>query len=68
MRDFIERIRRAYNYKSAWDKEPLFFKTFMWVLVIVSLILQLIYCVVVAVTIPIWIVPYIIYTTRGSKK
>lgn len=67
MRDFIERVRKAYNSPSAWDREPLFFKTFMWVLIVVGGILKLIYCAVVSVTIPLWIVPYIIYSTRRNK-
>ena len=67
MREFIERVRKAYYSPSAWDSEPLFFKTFMWVLAIVGLILSAIYCIVVAVTIPLWIVPYIIYYTRRRK-
>ena len=68
MRDFIKRVRRAYDSQSAWDSEPLFFKTLMWVIVVLGLILKAIYCVVVAVTIPLWVVPYIIYSTRRNRN
>ena len=68
MREFIRRVERAYNSQSAWDREPLFFKTLMWVLVIIGVILKAIYCIIVAVTIPVWIVPYIIYSTRRNRN
>lgn len=68
MKEFIERMREAYIYDYAWSNEPLFFKVFMFVSILIGFILKVIYCVVVAVTIPLWIVPYIIYFTRRSRK
>ena len=68
MKDFIERVRNAYNYEWHWDKEPLFFKTFVVVVVLISLIVKAIYCIVAAITIPVWIVPYIIYTYIRNRR
>lgn len=68
MKQFIDRVREAFDSEYAWAREPLFFKTFVAVFAVVLFILKVIYCFIVAVTIPLWVVPYIIYYTRRSRK
>ena len=67
MGKFIERIRDAYNYDYAWENEPLFFKAFMVIAVVPYWLLKLVYCSVVGVTFPLWIVPYAIWWTKKNK-
>lgn len=68
MKNFIKRIKDAYNYDYAWANEPLFFKVFLMILGLFGGLLMLLYMMVVAVTVPLWIVPYMIYWIRRNKK
>jgi hypothetical protein len=64
MKLFFERIRNAYNNERDYEREPLFFKAFMWVIVMVWYVLIALYVIIAAVTSPLWIVPYMIYWTK----
>ena len=68
MKDFIERVRKAYNSDFYFGEEPLFFQSFVVVLYLVVLIVKAIYCAVAAITVPVWIAPYIIYTCVRNRS
>lgn len=68
MKDFIERVRKAYNIDFYFVDEPLFFRSFVVVLFLVVNIIKAIYCIVAAITVPVWIVPYIIYTCVRNRR
>lgn len=68
MRDFIKRIRDAYEYEWAWRNEPIFFKAFMIAIVTPYWVFKTIYAIVAFVTSPLWIVPYAIWWTRRNRK
>lgn len=68
MKAFFERIEKAYNSQGAWNREPLFFKVFMIFAVLVWGLLKVVYCILAFITVPLWIVPYMIFWIRKEKK
>ena len=68
MKDFIERVRKAYNDDFYIVDEPLFFQSFVVVLYLVVQIVKALYCIVAAITVPVWIAPYIIYTCVRNRS
>lgn len=61
MEDFINRIKKDFEYASHYDREPLFFKVFLWFVLVTVGIIKIIYCAVVLISIPLWIIPYMVY-------
>lgn len=68
MKEFIKRVKEAYNDQGAWNQETFQFKILMWFLVTVWFIVVGIYSIIAFVTTPIWIVPYVIYSIRRDKR
>lgn len=67
MRKFIKRVTNAYQYEHEFDKEPLFFKSFIALLVVLYYIFIFIYAIVAFVTSPLWVIPYAIWWTRKNR-
>jgi hypothetical protein len=68
MERFIKRMKDAWNNLEAYDREPLFFKVFMFFAICVGLLCKLAYCIVIFFTVPLWIVPYVIYWCKKGYK
>ena len=68
MKDFIDRIKKDFEFVSHYDRESLFFKVFLWIAYITVGVAKIIYCVVVLISIPLWIIPYMVYWCHKRKK
>ena len=64
MRKFIDRINDDYEYQREFEKEPLFFKCFLFAIIITYWLFKAIFAIVACVTSPIWVVPYAIWWTK----
>lgn len=67
MKKFIERIKNAYNYEHCFDQEPIYFQAFIMFGTLLYWIGKTIFTIMVAVTSPIWIIPYAIYWIKNNK-
>lgn len=68
MKAFIERLKNAYKYEWAYDDEPLPIQIIVGVFTCIYMILLFVYIVVLAVTCPLWVIPYAIYWIKKEKK
>lgn len=68
MKEFINRVREAYEYDWAWVNEPLFFKAFLVAFFIPMQVFKFIYAIVVGITFPLWIVPYVIWWKKKGGE
>lgn len=68
MRAFFKRLKEAYKYEYVYDTEPLPIKIIVGVFTCVYMIFLLVFVCILAVTVPLWIIPYMIYWIKKEKN
>jgi hypothetical protein len=68
MKLFVERIKNDFDYEWAYSREPVYFKTFLWFLLFWGLIVKGLFCVLLFVTVPIWILPYFVWWNKKQRS
>ena len=61
MKNFIKRIKDDFEYYELYEREPLFFKAFLWFVMFFVFTVDFI-------TVPLWIILYAIYWCCKNKK
>lgn len=65
---FFNRLKEAFKYEYVYDDEPLPIKIIVGVFACIYMILALAFLMVSVVTVPLWIIPYMIYWIKKEKK
>lgn len=68
MKEFIYRVKNGLNFERSYDNEPLFFKIFLYFTYVFVIVGKAIFCVACFFTVPIWILPYMIYYCKANKS
>lgn len=68
MKAFIKRLKEAFKYDHVYDTEPLPIKIIVGTFTGFYMIFLLAFMMVLVVTVPLWIVPYMIYWIRRNKE
>ena len=68
MKKFINRVSNALNYERDFNNEPLYFKVFVVFCFCFRVVAIIIYCVLCFLTVPIWIVPYMVWYCIKHEK
>lgn len=67
MKEFIERIKDDWEYETEFNREPFYFKVFLFFVFLFYFIFKGVYAVLCFVTVPIWILPYYIFWKNRNK-
>ena len=68
MRKFIDRIREAKEYDYAWATASLPLKVIVFAALFFETLLQVFIIIAMTITLPLWIVPYVVIWNRRNKK
>ena len=64
MRYFLKRFKDAWNDQGTYNCETLYFKIIMCFLVIPYCVFKAVFIIIAFVTVPLWILPYMIYCAK----
>ena len=68
MRKFIDRIHEAKEYHYAWATASLPLKFIVFAVSVFETLLQGFIVIAMTITLPLWIVPYVVIWNRRNKK
>lgn len=61
MKYFIKRIKRDLDNDKCYNSEPIYFKSFLYFVVLICFVGKGVFALLSFVTVPIWIIPYFIW-------
>lgn len=67
MSEFINRIKDSMEFQGYYESQPIYFRTLVCFIVIFEYIFQVVFFMISFITVPFWIVPYLIYTVVKTK-
>ena len=68
MKAFINRLKEAFKYEHVYDTEPLPIKIIVGTFTGFCILFFLVFMLILVATIPLWIIPYMIYWIKKEKK
>lgn len=67
MSEFINRIKDSMEYQEYYESQPIYFRALVCFIVIFEYIFRVVLFMISFITVPFWIVPYLIYTVVKTK-